>query len=102
MIPFTPSDVTKQMAVTSTSGSIAVAGGSQVMIQNSGSKHAYVKCGAGATTAVAPAGSPVTSSYPVLAGFGYQVTVPQSADTLAAVCAAGETTTLHVTAGYGA
>lgn len=79
-------------------------------ITNSGTKGAYVATGSGSATAVASSGTPTpaasssvtvaTCDY-VAAGAILTQDYLAGTDTIAAICAGSDTTTLEITIGYG-
>ena len=93
---FTPSQ-TQSISVTSSSGSATfTAAGintTQLRIANTGLKTAFVTWGVGAQTAT-------TSMMPILPNT-IELFNKGVADTVAAICAGSDTTTLYVTAGEG-
>jgi hypothetical protein len=81
----------------------------QAKITNSGTKGAYLASGAGSATAVASSGTPAPASgTPIVANCDYiaagsiltQDFIPGT-DTLAAICAGSDSTTLEISIGLG-
>lgn len=90
---FTPG-ATVSISATSTSGSASVtAANNSVRVDNLGPNKVFIRWGAGAQTAV-------TTDMPVPNG-ATEIFDKGRADTLAAICASGETATLYVTSGEG-
>ena len=92
--PFTPL-VTATLSASATSSSVSLAPDAYTLeLQNAGNSTVFVRVGSGAQTAV-------TTGYPVLAGQSKVISKARNADTLAGICASGETATLYVTSGSG-
>ena len=91
---FTPG-ATASISATSTSGSASVtAANNSVRVVNLGPNKAFIRWGVGAQTAVASTDMPVHNGATEIFDKG-------RADTLAAICASGETATLYLTSGEG-
>lgn len=83
------------LSVTATSQSVTFGKNNwAVTLTNLGSSVAYVRVGSGTQTAVA-------ADYPVLPLTQVSISKNYDDDTLAAVCAATQTTTLHIIPGEG-
>jgi hypothetical protein len=86
---------TATLAVTGTSASVALpTSAPQIEVQNAGASDCFIRWGNVALTAV-------VTDYPVLSGQSKVITVGTGTATLAAICAAGQATTLYVTSGDG-
>jgi hypothetical protein len=84
------------VSVTATSGnSLRGFGSKSVCLTNLGDKTAYVRTGRHSGVAA------TTADYPVLPGSQVTITKPQDDDYVAYICAATETTSLHVMFGEG-
>lgn len=104
--PFAPDFAkTKSISATSTTASATLdaldvnsstnIGGFSVMrVVNVGPNTAFIRWGVGAQTAL-------TTDMPVLAGTVETFTKGNSTDTVAAICASGQTATIYVTCGEG-
>lgn len=84
------------LTVTATSSQATIpAAASQLELNNDGASTCFVRWGPVAQTAVA------ATDYPVLSGQCKIITCEIGATSVAAICGAGETTTLRVSAGVG-
>lgn len=95
--PFQPVE-TKTISATSTTASASFTAGTgvqaqQMIVSNVGSKEAFIRFGVGAQTAL-------TTDFSVPAGAIMTLT-KGLADTVAAICAGSDTTTLRLSAGNG-
>lgn len=96
LTPFRPL-ATATLAVTSTSGTATVNTNANVLeFQNAGSATAFVRIGTASGV-----GTAVTTDYPILPGMSKLVSKASDETTVAAVCAAGQTTTLYISSGEG-
>lgn len=93
---FTPLlNSTVSISATSTSGSTTVSSnGSNLLITNSGPNTVFVRWGVGAQTAT-------TADMPVLSGTQVIVSRTLSVDTVAAICASGQTASVSFCPGEG-
>ena len=86
---------TLTLAATATSANGAISPVAQTLeIQNAGGSTAFVRWGIGTQTAV-------TTDYPVLSGQSKVITCGTGNTNFAAICAAGESTTLYITSAQG-
>lgn len=95
--PFIPSGATKSLAVTDSTGRVALTGpgrSASVRIVNAGASTAFVKFG-GSTVEAA------TTDMPILPGTVEIFDLPESATYMAGICASGLTATLYATTGQG-
>jgi hypothetical protein len=102
--PLTPGQ-SAALTVGTTSAALAIpADGGEVELQNVGSSDCFVALGdaaGGAATAAVATGTMAANCYPVGQGQSKMITVPIGCASLAAICAAGGSTTLYVTFGQG-
>lgn len=97
--PFTPDTAnTKTLAATSTSASVTLAtpdvSSNVLRIVNLGPNTAFLRWGVGAQTAL-------TTDMPMLSGTVEVFSKSTTADTVAAICAGGNSATIYITAGEG-
>lgn len=100
---------TVPLSVTASSSSVTFAlqasiNNYDVIIQNAGTKVAFVAFGAGATTATVPGTSGTKNAFPILPGAVYTMQKGSDAfkaDTCAAICGGADTTTLYFTSIQG-
>jgi NAD/NADP transhydrogenase alpha subunit len=100
---------TVPLSVTASSSSVTFALASSianydVIIQNAGTKTAFVYFSSGAATATVPGTSGTNKAFPVLAGAIYTMQKNSDsvrADTCSAICAGADTTTLYFTSVQG-
>lgn len=104
-IPFTFPAVSSTLAVTATTGRVALVGaGSVVMVKNAGSTECFIAVGS--VTVTATAGGAITAasdgSFSILPGEIAAYTIALDATHIAGICAGSGTTTLRIARGEGA